>query len=306
MNCSTALLEGKLSLLNLLADEIGVIYESHLETYNFTANKVNDIKERILNGTFTFSPLRIRAFHIDDEPELAFGYTFYCKNNPINYTIYSTQEDNLVQIAIGYLLTKVFLMKNNSKTFTQKNAYYESVCAEGNVLRLYKFDLINTLMTKNRKDLLSYLSDIVMNHNFMELVEQYIYLPIQDKDGIDITSQIGCCIPPVGPITEVVMNQIFKVLDNEFKRLYPSLSYNRLVYQVLVSVPKTYSSQLGIKLECENIFKEQVLTLFDQIDISGNIDSIGPGDRPLLCQRDQVFLSKEGEIQVQIKDNKEQ
>lgn len=90
---------------------------------------------------------------------------------------------------------------------------------------------MNSMRTINRETLLTELSYIVRDGAIMDLLKKFLYLPIQDESGRDLTASVGCSIPPsVLFLTDVLLN--FSIADfyNVFERTFPGLDYCRCLH----------------------------------------------------------------------------
>lgn len=300
------------SSLHRLAYDIGVVYDGLSDLFpGLTGEKVRDIQQSIKDGRYTLSPLQVRVIPKNEEDLTCskFNHLMSVKDEPNIYLgVNPTLEDSLVLIGLGRMLNLNILQENilSKNSFGIKplrkegyciSDYYSIVCARGRVFKLFKLDLTNSLRTINRDNLLFNLSHIVKDGQTMELLGQYMYLPITDSSGIDYSANMGINIPPSGPnglLSEVLLNFALIEFDSEFQRLYPQVVYTRYVHEVLVSFP-TSESLHGMTL---SIFEQQVLSLFKDLNLAGKIISIGPGDAPVRCHGGVLSVSQDGIIQV--------
>lgn len=287
--------------LHRLACNIDLVYKELSDHFpELTANKVIEIQKSIKDGTYTLSPLRLSFFSKKgDLKRPKYHHIMHVKEQPnLYYGVNPTQEDSLVLMGLGIMLNNKIvkdnlLMENSLGLKTLLKDYLVKVCARENVLRLYKFDLTNSMKTINRDYLMSKLSHIVQDGVILELVGQFLYLPIKDESGIEYNT--GMNIPSSGLITEVLLNFALIEFDKEFQRLFPQLYYTRYINEVFVSFSTSESKQ-------GEIFEQHVVSLFDLLNLSGKIISIGPGDAPVPCLGGLVSVSQDGLIQVQVKE----
>jgi len=106
-------------------------------------------------------------------------------------------------------------------------------------------------------------------------------------------------IPTSGFLTDVLLHFALIEFDKGFQRVFPQFNYTRYISEVFVSFSTSEMSKLGNPLE---IFEQEVVSLFDQLNLSGKIISIGPGDAPVPCLGGLVSVSQDGLIQVQEKE----
>ncbi|CAK9165879.1 unnamed protein product [Ilex paraguariensis] len=233
--------------LHRLAYAIGMTYNELPDVFvELTEQKVREIQKSVKDGTYTLSPLLLRAFARKGDQKPGFFHTFPAKDESNLYLgINPTLEDSLVLTALGRMLNLHFLRVNlfTDKSFglrTTPNAFYSTVCARGKVLRLYKCDLTISLRTINRESLLLNLSHIVKDGAIIEFVDKFLSVPILDQSGRDFTAEMGCSIPTVGLLTHVLLNFALTEFDKEFQRAFPGVDYSRYIHEVFLSCPKTH------------------------------------------------------------------
>lgn len=289
-----------------LSRNIDLLYRNFEDLFpELTSKKVNDISQSIIDGTYTLSPLRLNVFSKSQIGELKrpkYHYIMHVKEEPnLCYCVNPTQEDRLVLLGLGLMLNQKIiqenlLMENSVGLRIQLRDYLYLVCMRVNVTRLYKFDLTNSMKTINRENLLSKLSHIVMDGDILSLVGQFLYLPITDESGIEYNT--GVNILPSGHLTDVLQNFALIEFDKGFQRLFPQFYFTRFLNEVFVY----FSTSESKLVETFSIFEKQVVILFDQLNLSGKIISIGPGDAPVPCLGGLVSVSQDGQIQVEVKE----
>jgi hypothetical protein len=85
-------------------------------------------------------------------------------------------------------------------------------------------------MTISRTTLLMKLSSIVIDSDVMELIVAFLYSPILDPSGKDLSYIWGYGIPPSGLLTSVLLNFALTEFDMEFPKVFPGgLYYNKQV-----------------------------------------------------------------------------
>lgn len=263
-----------------------------------TSVQVRDIQKRIVDGTYTLSPFFLSTNHINN----VHMHKIQINDLP-EMCISSTEEDLLVLTSLGCILNLLFIkenlfMENSLGLRINTKSYYDNnVRGRGNVFRLYKFDLTNSLRTINRKSLFCKLAHLVNDLPIMKLVSNFLSLPIVNSSGKTAAAAIEFSIPIAGLITQVLLNYALIEFDEEFRRVFPQLEYIRYVQEVFVSFPSTctYSSQTF------ESFEQQVFCLFKQLNLDGKILSIVPGDAPVPCYGGKVWVSQDGIIEFSAK-----
>lgn len=268
---------------------------------------MRDINNKIMEGKYTFSPLRARLFDKTNENEILDNFILelnvlskhYINSKKDTFLgIYPTLGDTFVLIGLGRMLNQHIMKKNlfiDSSMGLQVHPkfYWDKVSTKGPVLRLSKLDLTNSMKIINRCNLLSKLSHIVMNGEIMSLIEKYLYLPIMldENSSIDLTKNINCNIPTAGLISSVLLNFELIELDKEFRRVFPQLDYLRYIHEVLVFFPSTELSIISF-----DIFREKLLDLFRKLNLEGKIIPIEQGSPFVPCYYGSISLSRDGEI----------
>lgn len=290
---------------------IDYIYKKNPALYSkLKVKRVRELKKSIKDGTYTLSPLIVTPFFKKGyTPPPVFSHIMHVENEPNIYlrTDVALLEDKLVLTALGFMLHMHFYRLN---LFTDKslglrvdiNEYYDSVCARGKVLQLYRCDLTQSLKTINKESLLLKLSDIVKDRSIVDFIGQFLSIPIHDLNGVDFTEEIGCRIPSAGIITEILLNFALIEFDIEFRRIFPRLDYTRYTHEVFISCPEACSGKVGITSDCEDVpffDVQQVVQLFEHLNLAGTIFSIGPGDEAVPCYGGLVCVSQDGNIQVE-------
>nr|GMD79487.1 Photosystem I PsaA/PsaB [Ipomoea batatas] len=108
-----------------------------------------------------------------------------------------------------------------------------------------------------------------------DLISSFLHLHIIDDDGhhkADIC-KLSKLILPLGDIARVLFHIVLMDLDREFKKRFSSIRYYRLLDEVYI-------------LTNDVIFDDKAgYALLEELGLAGQIESIGPGDDPLLCRR---------------------
>nr|GLL44938.1 uncharacterized protein LOC112016710 [Ipomoea trifida] len=114
----------------------------------------------------------------------------------------------------------------------------------------------------------------------LALISSFLHLHIIDDDGhhkADIC-KLSKLILPLGDITRVLFHIVLMDLDREFKKRFSSIRYYRLLDEVYI-------------LTNDVIFDDKAgYALLEELGLAGQIESIGPGDDPLLCRRTKLRM----------------
>lgn len=259
---------------------------SNIEEYYFgipnmfdelTVSKMRDIQKKIRTGKYTLSPLQLIVNQKKDPLNEYDHIMHMIIDDSIFYGSFSPiLEDQLVLIALGGLLNTIIINKNllNSSSFGFKvrptDDYYAHIRSiEGPISRVYKLDMTKSLLRVNKEILLNKLEPILENDEIIQLCKSFLYIPFI-YEGMDYSNIIN--VPSSSFITDVLLNFDLIELDNQFHQLFPSFSYTRYVQEVIVTTSQK-----------ESLFESSLFSLFDSLNLDGQILSIGPGDKPMPC-----------------------
>lgn len=117
-------------------------------------------------------------------------------------------------------LSNVF-MDNSLGLKVNMSDFDDILSSRGPSIRLYTLDFSNSVLTIDRDHLLSKLSPIVVDKDIIQLVSEFLYLPIHVEGNIPFHSNVN--ISTVGFLTDVLLNFAFTDLAVEFQRVFPSI-----------------------------------------------------------------------------------
>lgn len=279
--------------LDQLASTIAKYYNGLTDIFDeLTVSKMRDIQKKIKTGKYTLSSLQL-IYNNKKDPIKDFHHILHMlKNDSIFYgSLTPIQEDKLVLMALGGMLNTRIVNLNllNSSSFGLKfrpTDYYAHIRSiEGPISRVYKLDMTNSLRRVNKESLLTKLEPIVSNDEIIQLLKSFLYMPIL-HEGKDYSYIMNDIIPTSALITDVLLNLSLIELDNQFHQLFPSFSYTRYVQEVIVTTSQK---------EC--LFESSLLSLFDSLNLDGQIISIGPGDKPMPCHHGGVIsITEDGRL----------
>lgn len=279
--------------LDQLASTIEKYYNGLSDIFDeLTVSKMRDIQNQIRTGKYTLSSLQL-IVNKKKDPLKGFNHIIHMlKNDSIFYSsLTPIQEDKLVLMALGGMLNTRILNLNllNSSSFGFKlrtTDYYAHIRSiDGPISRVYKLDMTNSLRRINKESLLTKLEPIVENDEIIQLFKSFLYMPIlyEGKDSSYIMKDL---IPSSALITDVLLHFSLIELDNQFHQLFPSFSYTRYVQEVIVTTSQK-----------ESLFESSLFSLFDRLNLDGQILSIGPGDKPMPCYHGGVIsITEDGRL----------
>lgn len=168
--------------------------------------------------------------------------------------------------------------------------YYRIVSSINDVDMLYKLDLLDSMMTINKKCLLYSLTHVIKDHAILDLISQYLNIPILDDRGIDMTSSLGCSIPPIGLLSEVLFNYALNKCDLVCDVSFKPLRYMRYNHEVLITATE----------DCSYFIKDRHFrNLFENLNLVGKVDIHEHGFKPIHCLGGLLSINKDGHIEIQ-------
>lgn len=287
--------------LRQLAQDIGFLYSNMTDYYDELSElDVRKIQNLILSNNYTLSPINLYKYE-PNKRHIFQPYKCSSYNEPI--CCGTKQEDTLVLTGLGRMLNLYFQKANivyspaNSLGLHlgRPSFYRELYLIKKKVKRLYRLDLMRTVLSMDRNFLLMKLSHIVKDSQIMELVCKHLDSPILDVDGREIptttnsnyyTFGCGCGIPSVGFLTMVLLHVFLTELDHLFPFAFTGVSYKR--------------SFQDVYLYChdEASFDEEKLHSFlETLSISlREVSYIEPGDGVFYCYKGTVQINQNGYI----------
>lgn len=206
-----------------------------------------------------------------------------------------SKEDALVLRALSLTLLRLYqggLPKDCFQLDDLVASFHSSLQLIGKAQKIYKIDL-----ELSKKFLPIHVFDekiqsIVGDYFLYRLISSFLHNPIFDDYGFNRRGLPGIGgIPLVGEITKVLFHLFLKdTLDREFAICFPGIPYYRFHNEVYVSI-------IG---NDKVLFDEKaVLNLLYELSLLGKINSIGPGDEPLLCCFEKwLFVDSDSNVQL--------
>lgn len=276
-----------LQQLSTILDDILYSYESDLYNIDQILNR-----EILLSGRYVLSPLEV--IFIKKSEIFQFSENYYDYYNPffdipdlmntsdhdIKIAVLPSKEDTFLLLGLSQLLLRLsgrWQRKGkmiNEFSFMEKELYVNLLIKEP-VDRLYKLDLKDSFRIISNSLILDKVKPLVGEGSAVyDLISSFLHLHIID-DGhhkADIC-KLSKLILPLGDITMVLFHIVLMDLDREFKKRFSSIRYYRLLDEVYI-------------LTNDVIFDDKAgYALLEELGLAGLIESIGPGDDPLLCRR---------------------
>ena len=271
--------------------------------FSLSQNVLANIKEKILSNKYALSPLRLRFINNkDDLEEYLMEYLLdypdvlvekWTEDSKILGVVTpKSKEDALVLRALSLTLLRLYqggLPKDCFQLDDLVASFHSSLQLIGKAQKIYKIDLE---LSKNFLPIHVFdekIQSIVGDSFLYRLISSFLHNPILDDYGLGLPGIGG--IPLVGEITKVLFHIFLKeTLDREFPICFPGIPYYRFHNEVYVSI-------IGNE---KVLFDEKaVLNLLYELSLLGKINSIGPGDDPLLCCFDKwLFVDSDSNVQL--------
>jgi hypothetical protein len=258
-------------------------------------NHVISINKILSDGLYNLSPVQLFVVTKDGkEKRMCSSDQVYDANTKI--FIKAIPEDELVLTGLGLMLQMHILLSkvhipNSVGLISSLDEYYDIVCSHGNVMRVYKLYLKNSFLNISRDRLYHMLSTIVLDKKILQLLEQFLNLPIVMKLNLNF--------PATSLLCEVLINFYLIDFDMAFQRVFPEFHYNRYVHEIIISFPTSSSMNRA----AFDLFESKLLGIFDQLNIIADYTSIGPGDAPMTCFGGHLIcLNYDGSIDVKEKN----
>jgi hypothetical protein len=193
-----------------------------------------------------------------------------------------TLEDMLILRALAMRLEIVFMKScvfaSEYHSYYSPDCYQNYICqfvGEEGVSKLLYLDLTRALESLSHSRLLLKLELVVGKTILFELVSSFLSIPIIDIIGERLPRPEGVGVPPVNPISMVLVNFLLDDLDRDVIRGYPYLPYGRYLYGVLIPFSL-------FELSDPSLVKEGICRiLFDQ-RLYGDLFLLSPGQSPPL------------------------
>lgn len=281
---------------------------------------VHSIKECIYNGTYTFSPAYLYA--ITEDCQLIRSSSNDLKSNSDDYMLIKPiPEDMLVLTAIALLLQLHFIsmdiqVPTSLGLRTSLDNYYDMIGSQRYIMKVNKIDIKFPILSIKRKRIYHKLCPYIVDPYMYKLIEQYIYLPIHDKDNnivkLDydnnniVKLDYKDILPPISNlITDVITNYYLIDLDIEiesmFQRLFPNITYYRYMNEIII----TLSTSCSMNKAAFDIFESKLINVLNSYGLSYKSFSIGCGDAPITSMYGglQISLKHDGSIDVKKVDD---
>lgn len=287
------------SLIQLLED-IDFIYNDLRTSFDFkmSQKELSGLKQVLLSGFYTPSPIRLRRIRRDalvefltatlpDFPDLSYGPS---KKSDEIYVVFhpSKKEDVLVFMALSilfYRFTYGSVPKENYRILDRVGIFYSGIQKMGKVTRLHQINIDPYFEILLPSEVLAAVEPFVGADSVCyNLVSKFVNLDAFDEYGKRLSFD---CIPTVGEITRVLFNLTLIEFDRQLRDKYPGIKFERLLGNVFIASTD------------DLIFDEyQGWYIIEDLGLTCEIQSIGPGDEPIECRHRMVALDCEGNVVV--------
>ena len=274
---------------------------------SLTNEKVLEIAFLVKTGKYKFSSLEALLLkHKDNKKRLFYELKVYFLLNdniggPYYAYLQSSESDMLVSTAIAYLLNRFLIddgvLPRSSYSYRMKlSSYYKLIGSSSNtVRRLYYLEVKKSILSVSKSDILKKISSIVSDEGILDLLYQFVHMPVFYTDTGGATRDLPMKnIPLFSFLSKVLENLYYIDFDQKLaKELGGDHTFSRYADEVLVyhhyngCIPN-FAEVLKNLLRSDPLFKDVI------------VSSIGCGDgASLSCYNGyELSLSESGLIKV--------
>ena len=264
------------------------------EFVGLSPDNVKLIQNKVKTVKYTLSPFPLNVFSSKEKaPKNTYFIHINIDKSTVYGCLYPILEDHIVITALGHLLNSRLISLNipHSLSFGYNqypSSYFAHILSSIKipVSRLYKINMLHSLFKINKESLLTMLEPIVLSSDIMQLIKSILYMPITlYGEEVDFLNDF---ITPSGYFTTVLLNLYLNQLDIKFNLQFPSYSYARYNEEIIVTTSKN-----------NLLFENSLYGLFDDLNMTGNIISVSPGDDPITSTYGGVFrVCTDGIVQI--------
>lgn len=276
---------------------LGIIF------FHFNEKEINELKEAVLKETYSLSPMKLMAFEKGkDEKFLQQNVSFAVElaGLPTHYfSVYLESEEKLVLTALARLISNKLIENSlfsensfsNRRDRTIKD-FINTVIGWGQVENLILVDLSRSVEILSQERLFQKKEVVLHDRYLLNLLSSFLtwpfidktgeraWTPWSEKKGIPTGSEFGF-------LSQVLLNYYFDDLDRAFKVKFPKMKYARFDYEV--RIPIYNQKDFNVKMFTE---------LIEELDLIAKVTIIVPGGFPIPFVGGDIFLNREGDIQI--------
>lgn len=171
-----------------------------------------------------------------------------------------------------------------------EESYHNNLQQIGNLDRLFKLDLKDSLRIIPIPLILSTVKPLVGDGPIYKLIESFLSLPIIDDNGNDRSSISMGGMPVSGEISRLLFNIVLlDIFDQKFRKWFPGIAFCRFHYDVFILTRGSV------------IFDEKAgYALIEEVGLAGEIASIGRCDYPIpsISLDKYIYLDNEGKVHI--------
>lgn len=288
-----------------LCDDIDYIYKDLTDSQSFSISphQLALIKQKILSDSYVLHPLQIRfvkkvlimdflRYKLPECPDLMMGQG----PTPDRVTVVTPEkEDVLVLLGLSLMLfrrSQGCMPEDGYRLESQLPTFYDNLRQMGKADRLYKLDLKDSSRIIPKCFIKKMVKHLVGKGSIYKLIKSFLNLSIMDSEGIDRRGEIiDHCVPPVGEISKVLLNMALNaIFDAQFSKRFPGKAFHRMLHEVYISTKGNDDVILNDKTG---------YALLNELGLAGKIESIGPGDEPLVCFYEKLIrVDSDGVVRV--------
>lgn len=269
-------------------------------------SEMSEIKSQILNGSYTFSPIR-RTFlrkedprfndisarcKVEEFPESKFGV------KGLYFVFFSPEKDSAVFFVLSQVLMSIFhilgCMSPRAVAFRSSAdpllPLFEAISGWGKVQSLFVFKMKSYDFLKRPADrVLSSLEEVIGYEPLLRQIDIYLRTPIVDMQGNPGASEMK--IPPCFPLSSLLIDFLLKDFDLALEQLYPGLPFARYFDHLFFPVI------LG-----ESISPSDIVLAFERTSCAGvkhGIVTLTPGGHNVPVPGGFLRLAADGQVRFE-------
>ena len=276
------------SEFELLVSEIRYLYRSCPDLFSFSEKEVENLVKSILSREYRFEPLQVVRYNSNNAG--VFRQLRLSSNANATFCLLPNPKDEIVLMSMTRIVTRHYLESSfcsKESLFFREHPhhFYKEVEKLGQVKKVIQLDLSRTFQTISKDRLFDLLDKILHNLYIKDLIHDFCQLEAKDDNGNDM-KYFG--IPPVGILSEALLNIYLSIFDREFMRAYPDLPYVRYFHEVYIVFPSNKMEEFDPD--------EEFTTFFMELNLDGNVSILSPGKKDILCYAGKIGINKDGYI----------
>ena len=265
------------------------------------------VKINIRNGDYIISPVYIYDVTIDGKEERIVFNQYEEKDSLTPNTFLKTNPKDLIVITGMAIMLQQYIsslqmnIPSDLSFRVTYDKYYNIVCSQQNIMRIYSISLSNTIMHITKDRIFQKLSPYIVNKKIHELMEQILNIRIFDAED----TLINCdkIVPVSSLLFDVLLSFYLFDLDKEVESMlqfiFPNVSYYRYADEIMILFPTSCSMNKA----SFDLFECKLINSLSSNYLKFELSSIGPGDAPMSFNGGyQISIKHDGSIDMKKDD----